>query len=76
VSSGAGPSYGIPRMGDLYRCGSGGCVRSISACGFLHGFAGCGICGFRILSAMREEGRLGFIRALGVFAESSVAVAS
>lgn len=34
-------------------------MRSISACGFLRGFAGCGICGFRVVSAKREEGRLG-----------------
>lgn len=61
-------------MGDLRRCGSGGGARSISACGFLRGFAGCGICGVRVVPVIDEGGReAGFIGALGAYAESSAA---
>jgi hypothetical protein len=63
-------------MGDLCRYGSGGRVRSISAVVFCTVLRGCGICGFRLLSAMREKGRPGFIRALSVFVESSAAAAA
>jgi hypothetical protein len=41
----------------LRRCGSG--VRSICARGFLRGFAGCGICGFCVVSVTGEGGRPG-----------------
>jgi hypothetical protein len=50
-------ALGFLGVSDLRRCGSG--VRSICARGFLRGFAGCGICGFRVVSATGEGGRPG-----------------
>jgi len=61
---------------DLRRCGSGGCVRPISACGFLRSFAGVRI--LRVSCCICDEGgrQTRFTGALSVLAESSVAAAA
>ena len=70
------PAVEFRAVGDLRRCGSGGGVRSISACGFLRGFVGVRI--LRVLHCICDEGgrQTGFTGALSVLAESSVAAAA